>query len=98
MKLKHPIRAALVFTLVWIVCIGGLATYERFVTIGNVDGPWVLFGHYGSLIFYHVQIQGHDFSFWLKRQFFFTTLFLPLIIIWFAVIFLRPAARWVRGD
>jgi hypothetical protein len=34
----------------------------------------------------------------LKRQFFFTTLFLPLIIIWFAVIFLRPAAQWVRGD
>jgi len=98
MRLKRPIRAAIVFTLVWVVCVGGLAAYERFFTIGNANGPWALYGHYGSLVFYHVQIQAHQFSFWLKRQLFFATLLLPIVVVWFTAAFLVPAIRWVRGE
>jgi hypothetical protein len=95
-KLSGWSRAALVFTIVWCACVIGLAVYERFVTIGDTSGPWVLYGHYGSLVFHQVEINGETFFFWLQNQMFYTTLCLPPFIAWLFAAVLLPALRWVR--
>jgi hypothetical protein len=97
-KFNGWIRAALVFSVVWMICVAGLLLYERFVTIGsNTQGPWMLFRDYKDLVFYHVQISGESFSFWLLRQRFWTTLLLPPVIVWAIAGGLVPAIRWVRN-
>jgi hypothetical protein len=95
-KLSGWLRAALVFTIVWCTCVVSLAGYERFVTIGDTSGPWALYGHYGSLVFHHVEINGETFSFRLQKQMFYTTLLLPPFIAWLFAAVLLPAFRWVR--
>lgn len=95
-KLGGPVRLALVFTVVWGVSVISLAAYERIVTIGNTSGPWALYSHYGSLIFYRTIIQNDHFFFWLQAQKFYTTLFLPPVVAWLFALGLVPAWGWVR--
>jgi len=96
-KLSGWLRAASLFTIVWCVCVVGLAAYERFITIGDTSGPWALYDHYGSLVFHHVEISGQNFSFWLETQKFYTILLLPPVIVWLIAVGLLPALRWVRN-
>ena len=96
-KFNGWLRAALLFTVVWSICVVGLAAYERFITIGDTSGPWALYGHYGSLVFHHVEIRGQSFSFWLETQKFYTILLLPTVMVWFIAAGLLPALRWVRN-
>jgi hypothetical protein len=97
-KLSGWSRAALVFTIIWCVCVVGLAGYERYFTIGDTSGPWALYGRYGSLMFYHVETNGESFSFWLQKQLFYTTLLLPPLIAWLFAAVLFPVFGWVyRG-
>lgn len=96
-KLNGWCRAALVFSLVWSTCVVGVMAYERYVTIGNTNGPWVFYREYGTLIFHHVEMGTHAerFSFWLLSQRFWTALLLPLGLFW-VVAGLAPVGRWVR--
>ena len=95
-KLNGWLRAALLFTIIWCGCVIGLALYERLVTIGDTSGPWALYGHYSSLVFHHVEISGEDFSFWLQKKKFYTSLVLPPFLAWLFAGGLVPAFRWVR--
>jgi len=84
-KLSCSSRSVLVITIIWCISVVSLACYERFVTIGDTSGPWALYGHYGSFVFHHVEINGNTFSFWLEKQRFYTTLlFGPFIAGLFA--------------
>ena len=90
-------RAALIFSLVWAVGVVGLMAYERYVTIGNTNGPWALFGDYTTLIFHHAEVDARAsrFSYWLLSQRFWTALLLPVLLAW-VVAGSVPALRWVR--
>ena len=96
-KLSGWSRTALLFNIFWFFCVLCLVAYERFVTIGDISGPWALYGNYGSLVFHHIEISGQNFDFWLERQKFYTILFLPPVIVWFIVMGLFPAFKWVRN-
>ncbi len=94
-NLKRPARIAVVLSALWSASIIGIVLYERFVTIGNTDGPWAFYGDYETLIFHQVNIHGEKFAYWLKSQKFYTTLFLPLIALWLVPAFLLPSFRWI---
>jgi len=90
------VRAALVFSVVWVLCVVGLMAYERFITIGSAIGPWNLYRDYSSLVFHDVNVSAEKFSFWLREQRFWSTLLLPPILAWIFAVGLVPALRWVR--
>jgi len=72
--------------------------YERFVTIGfDTRGPWMFFRDYKGLVLHQVQIGAESFYFWLRQERFWTTLLLPLVIVWAIAGGLVPAIRWVRN-
>jgi hypothetical protein len=96
-KLSGWLRAALLFSIVWCLCIVSLVAYERFITIGDTSGPWALYGNYDNLVFHHVEISGQSFSFWLETQKFYTILLLPPVIVWLITAGLIPALKWVRN-
>jgi Ca-activated chloride channel homolog len=96
-KLNGWCRAALVFSVLWVACVAGLRLYERYVTIGDTNGPWAFYGDYGTLLFYHVDAdrRAERFSFWLLSQRFWTVLLLPVCVSW-VVAGLAPTCRWIR--
>ena len=97
-KFSGWIRAALVFSVVWMICVVGLLLYERLVAIGlDSQGPWMLYRDYKWLVFHHVQIGTESFSFWLLQERFWTTLLFPPFIVWAIAGGLVPAIRWVRN-
>src|SRR6266513_1177712 len=97
-KLSGWTRAALVFSVVWAICVVGLVAYERFIIVGSTEGPWVYYRDYKGLVFYHVEVSAGHFSFWLQEERFWTTLLLPLVVAWAIAVGLVAAVRRVRNE
>ncbi len=81
----------------WTVSVAGRMLYERSVTIGFSEGPWMHYRNYEGLVFYRVQLDADHFSFWLQEERFWATLLLPLVVLWAIAVFLVPVVRWVAS-
>ena len=95
-KLNGWLRAALVFSVVWVLCVVGFMAYERFITIGSPFGPWNFFRDYSSLVFHGVSVSGERLDFGLLEERFWLALLFPPILAWIFAGCLVPALRWVR--
>ena len=97
------IRAAIVFTVFWVVILSALAIYEHAAT-----GPWDYFGHNHGLLFHtwakdpmdrqntHRRVQRFICQMFHARRFWLWFI-LPIVVVWLFCAALVPSIRWVRG-